>query len=68
MHLLLLQSVCQLHLTILRISSGAGGTSVCTGIRSSFPSTRVSESRHRGYGTLQQLKWVVEFADEKSKE
>ena len=30
-------------------------------------STPISESRHGGYCTLQQLKWVVEFADEKSK-
>ena len=77
-HLLLLQSVWQLLLTILRISSGDGGTSVCAVFLHSFPipillaevhslSTPISESRHGGYGTLEQLKWVVEFADEKSK-
>ena len=53
---------------------------MCTGISLSslFPipillaevyslSTPVSESRHGGYGTLKQLKWMVEFADEKSR-
>ena len=32
-----------------------------------FLSTPISESRHGGNGTLQKLKWVVEFVDEKSK-
>ena len=79
-HLLLLQSVWQLHLTILRISSGAGARQCVLALvfLHSFPipillaevhslSTHVSESRHGGYSTLQQLKWVVEFVDEKSK-
>ena len=78
-HLILLQSVWQLHLTIFRSSSGAGGKSVSTGIsflRSfSIPipvaafqhynlSTPVFGSIHGGYGILQRLKLVVESGDE----
>ena len=77
MHLKVLQSVWQLHLMIIKSSSGAGGKSVCTGtvFHFTFPSPiptdlgrtlsiPVFESRHEGCDTLSQLKRVVKFVDE----
>ena len=75
-HLILLQSVWQLHLILFRTSSGAGGKSVSTGI--SFPSLSFHPhsrglisspllfhfSKLGGCGILQQLKCVAGFVDE----